>query len=133
MPASPADTEASRRLAARLSAAILEAGSSHRKLAAAIGVSKQSVTNWTQGRNEPSLRHLRNIARALEVPLGNLLQDYEEEEPGDTEAASLIREFTSHPAGPAMRSLTESAPDLLDLLSRAERYVKEHGEARGKS
>jgi transcriptional regulator with XRE-family HTH domain len=78
------------------------------------------VTNWTKGRNEPSLRHLHGIARHLDLPLGELLEGK-----SDDSAASLLRELASEPVGPAMRSLREATPDLFDLLSRAERYVRD--------
>jgi len=99
---------------------------SQRELADELGVSKQSVTNWTQGYNEPSLRHLRGIARLLDLPLGTLLEEAGDADRPDTAlAASLLRELTSQPIAPAVRSLAGAAPDLFDLLNRAERYVRD--------
>ena len=112
-----------------LKAAMREREVSHRGLAAAIGASKQSVTNWTQGRNEPSLRHLRKIANFLGVPIVSLLEDPDADgRAEEVPAIALLRELTSQPIGPAMQSLAASAPDLSDLLTRAERYVKTGGE-----
>lgn len=107
----------------RLKAAMRVRGFSHRGLAKAIGASQQSVTNWTQGHNEPSLRHLRSIARELGIPLGELLEGGSER-PEETHANALLRELSDHPIRPAVEALSDSAPDLLDLLSRAESYVK---------
>jgi transcriptional regulator with XRE-family HTH domain len=105
----------------RLKALLGEREISHRGLARKLGVSKQSVTNWTQGRNEPSLKHLRGIADQLNLPLGELLEGPSTGEPS---AASLLQELTSDPVGPAVRSLQLATPDLFDLLTRAERYVR---------
>lgn len=110
----------------RLKRLIAERNHSHRGLAEALGVSKQSVTNWTQGHNEPSLRHLRAIARLLDLPPGALLEEMDDPRPvSGATATGLLRELTSQSVGPAMRSLAIAAPDLSDLLSRAERYVNE--------
>lgn len=106
----------------RLKMLLSERGISHRGLAQRIGVSQNSVTNWTQGRNEPSLKHLRGIAQQLGISLGELLEG---ETSGDPAAASLIRDLTGAPVAPAVRSLQAAAPDLFDLLGRAERYVRE--------
>lgn len=106
----------------RLRAAMSLRGYSQRKLAEEVGASKQSVTNWTQGHNEPSLRHLRRISRVLGVPLAELLEG---DRSGEGRAAELLQELAATPIRPAVQALTESAPDLLDLLSRAESYVRE--------
>jgi transcriptional regulator with XRE-family HTH domain len=114
---------------------IAERNLSHRRFAQALGVSKQSVTNWTQGRSEPNLRYLRTIARILEVPLASLLEEPGErgsESPSaasdgatESDAVGLLRELTADPAGPAVRTLAAAAPDLWDLLRRAEVCVGE--------
>jgi len=121
------------RFAERLNAAIEARGISHRALAREIGASKQSVTNWTQGRNEPSLHYLRHIARALDTSMMSLLRENDRLESEGSRAASLMEELTSDPIGPAIRAFGSSAPDLLDLLSRAERYVKDLEEPGKKS
>lgn len=122
----PREEEVADGFAERLKELIEERGFSHRGLAESLGVSKQSVTNWTQGYNEPSLRHLRGIARLLDIPLGVLLEETEDREGVDGAlATSLLRELASQPVGPAVHSLAAAAPDLFDLLSRAERYVRD--------
>lgn len=127
MTASGTDTPARKGFAKRLRALMGERELSHRQLASAVGASKQSVTNWTQGHNDPSLRHLRKLAHVLEVPLASLLAEEDEEplEEEESPAAELLREFASQPIAPAVQALGTSAPDLLDLLSRAERYVRD--------
>jgi transcriptional regulator with XRE-family HTH domain len=111
----------------RLALLLKQRNYSHRGLADALGVSKQSVTNWTQGHNEPSLRHLREIARVLDLPLGELLEETEGGgSPQDAVASEILRDLTSQPVGQAIRSLAAATPDLFDLLSRAERYVADH-------
>ena len=49
----------------------------HRKtqvwLSEAIGVSVVSVNNWCQNKNEPSLRTLAAIARALKIKISDLI------------------------------------------------------------
>jgi len=93
-------------------------------------VSKQSVTNWTQGHSEPSLRSLRAIAQLLDVPLASLLEESGGRPSGDppggtteSDAVDLLRELTADPAGPAVRTLAAVGPDLSDLLKRAEAFV----------
>jgi len=117
----------------RLRAAMKDRGYSHRGLAKAIGASKQSVTNWTQGRNDPSLRHLRNISQALDIPLVSLLEGRDSRQIEEGEATSLVREFAMQDIGPAIQALGDAAPDLLGLLSRAESYVKGQEQTRGES
>jgi transcriptional regulator with XRE-family HTH domain len=116
----------------RLKAAMELRGYSHRRLANAIGASQNSVTNWTRGHNEPSLRHLRSISRELDVSLSELLEE-DRHRPLEDRASSLVRELAAQPIGPAVQILNESAPDLLDLLGQAERYVKDLEGKRGKS
>lgn len=106
-------------LGKRIQAAMDRRGFSHRGLADAILVSKQSVTNWTQGTHEPSLHHLRRLSRALGVPVVDLV---EQNAPGaEAEAADALATFSS--LRPVLQSLSESAPALLDLLTQAERQA----------
>src|SRR5215218_9754312 len=124
MVAKEPDQVPSNGFAERLKLLIEERNYSHRRLAHALGVSKQSVTNWTQGHNEPSLRHLRALAQELDTPLCTLLEVEGATEPMSSSlAASLLRELTGQPVGPAMKALAAATPDLLDVLGRAERYV----------
>lgn len=111
--------------AERLRGAMKDSRHSHRSLAVAIGASKQSVTNWTRGHNEPSLRRLRDLARELKTTPAALLEDGKALPPVEPGGATLLRELVSEPIGPAIRAVSTAAPDLLELLGRAERCVKE--------
>lgn len=112
--------------AKRLRAAIAASDFSHRGLAAEIGASKQSVTNWTQGYSEPSLENLRRVADALGVDPASLLDEKWPSEPHRlVQATELLRELTALRVRPAAKSLASSAPSLLDLLERAERLVQD--------
>jgi hypothetical protein len=75
---------------------------------------------------------LRNIARELGMPVAELLED-RPQQLSEGQATSLIRELAAQPIGPAVQALSDSAPDLLGLLSRAEGYVKDLESERGKS
>ena len=43
-------------------------------LANKIGVSEVSVSNWVQGKSEPSLKNYQKISEALGIPLKELLK-----------------------------------------------------------
>jgi len=127
MPKRPRDDEVLSRFPERLKAILADRRVSQRHLAYELGVSKQTVTNWMQGHNEPSLRNLCGIAHLLGVAPGELLGAVDDPASDRVEeaAASLLRELTSQSAGEAVRSLQAAAPDLLDVLGRAERYVRD--------
>lgn len=111
--------------AERLKAEIERSNYSHRGLATEIGASKQSVTNWTQGHSEPSLKNLRRLASALRVPPALLLEgDGHSDQSPDATLVDLLAELTASPARPDLRALNDSVPGLLDLLARAERRIR---------
>lgn len=122
MGANSPDTEGGKTLAMRLRTLMEERDYSHRRLAADIGASKQSVTNWTQGHNEPSLPNLRALARALDVAPAHLIEARAETNAAE-ESLALVRELTALSLHPALDTLSGTAPSLLDLLSRAEQHV----------
>lgn len=107
-------------LGAYLQAAMDQRGLTHRGLAEAVSVSKQSVTNWTQGTHEPSLYFLRRISRALRIPVAELVEQDSPYIGGETEDA--LTAFSN--LRPALQGLSESAPALLDLLAEAEQQVR---------
>ena len=112
--------------AERLQAAMSKKRMSHRKLANVVGASQQSVTNWTQGHNEPSLRHLRAIALALDVPPSTLLEGNQIVTDESAAATDLVKELAAlRRIAPAIETLADSTPGLLDLLARAERLARE--------
>lgn len=61
--------------AERLDAAMSAAGMNQTQLAAAVGVSKQTVSAWIKGRNIPQLDLACKVARALKIPLERLCAD----------------------------------------------------------
>ncbi|HET7444156.1 MAG TPA: helix-turn-helix transcriptional regulator [Solirubrobacterales bacterium] len=120
------DEDSAMRLAfaSRLNAAIKRRELSHRQLAEQTGTSKQSVTNWTQGRHEPGLPQVRQLAAALGVSVAYLVGEVDAPKagslPADTLAERLVRLKLKDP----LRSLSESGPDLLQLLDEAERLAR---------
>jgi transcriptional regulator with XRE-family HTH domain len=107
-------------LGARLQAAMDQGGLTHRGLAESVSVSKQSVTNWTQGTHEPSLYFLRRISRVLRIPVSELVEQDSTDIGEETEDA--LAAFSN--LRPVLQGLSESAPALLDLLADAERQVR---------
>ena len=85
-------------------------------------MSKQSVTNWTQGKHEPSLLYLRRLSRVLRVPVAALLeQDDAKSKKGSSDASVLdaLAKLRS-----PLEGLARSTPELLDLLTEAEREAR---------
>lgn len=109
--------------AARLSAEIARRHLSHRRLAAMVETSKQSVTNWTQGTHEPSLRYLRRLSVALQVPVA-LLVDGETDGDHNAQARKIVEELADLDLSSSLGSFSRASPALLDLLGRAERQAR---------
>ncbi|HEX8689802.1 MAG TPA: helix-turn-helix transcriptional regulator [Solirubrobacterales bacterium] len=122
---SAAEEEAARKaFAERLTAEIKRRKISHRRLAERIQTSTQSVTNWTQGRNEPNLRYLRRLAKVLDIPVARLFGE-ETRRGGESRAAeALVRDLANLELQPPVTALRDSAPALLDVLSRAEKQAR---------
>jgi transcriptional regulator with XRE-family HTH domain len=100
------------------------AGLSHRALAKAAGVSKQSVTNWLGETHEPRLSQVKKTAEALGVSVAYLVGEEQAQTRLGSPADDLIERFGELHASPAMRSLAPQAQDLFDLLSAAEQMAR---------
>lgn len=61
------------------------------QLARRVGVSKNTVTSWTRGVHEPSAGHVRRIADAIGISVGELLG---EQPPAE------VRDLPPHPEAP---------------------------------
>jgi transcriptional regulator with XRE-family HTH domain len=96
---------------------------SHRRLADRVDASKQSVTNWTQGTHEPSLRHVRRISEVLQVSIADLLGDQSDPDAAGREAAAIVGGLADLRLSQPIESLGKASPTLLDLLDRAERQA----------
>ena len=59
----------------RVYKARLAAGLSRLQLGTLLGVTQQTVHHWEAGNRAPSLRHVRPLAEALKVSVGQLLHD----------------------------------------------------------
>jgi len=57
----------------RLKTVLKKKGLSQRWLAEQCGISVQSVNNWCQQKNEPSLKTLALIAKVLKVKIADLI------------------------------------------------------------
>lgn len=93
---------------------------SQRQLAAMVGVSKQSVTNWTQGRHEPALPQLRKLAQALRVPIAYLVGEDVRDRSTAHAAEEAMKDLAALELKDPVRALSAAAPNLLELLARAE-------------
>lgn len=118
------DIAARKAFAARLKAEMRRGGFSYRQLAGLVDASKQSVTNWTKGTHEPSLRHVRRLSEAFQIPIAYLLDDETEPAAADREAAAIVDELASLELSRPVDSLGKASPALLDLLARAERQAQ---------
>lgn len=116
------DIAARKAFASRLNVEIKRQKLSHRRLATLVETSKQSVTNWTQGRNEPSLRYVRRLSSVLGVPVSRLL-DAETGSNG-AEATAIVDELARLQLHSPIVSLSESSAAFLDLLARAEQEAR---------
>ena len=111
---------------ARLTRAMEARGIARTDLAAASGVSKQALSNWVSGKNEPNLRQLRKVASAVGVSIGYLVgEDVDGGDGRDSVAASeLVQKIGNLGLGEAARSISSTCPDLLKLLTEAERLAR---------
>lgn len=102
------------------------------EVASRIGVHKNTVSNWTTGRTPVVPPHLNALAALLDVTVDELA---EPPAPGTTPEPSahellhraldvLLRLLDS--AG-AADPIDEAAPNLMDVLRDAERFVEKHG------
>lgn len=93
------------------------------ELARRVGVSANSVSSWTCGRSLPSGERLPAVARALGIGVGELLGEVPEKP--QTDAESVVYRLAQLELGPTVRALASALPDLMAVLSEAERQVTE--------
>jgi transcriptional regulator with XRE-family HTH domain len=95
-------------------------------LIAASGVSKQALSNWVSGKNEPNLRQLRKVAAAIGVSISYLAGEdvRERDDRHSPEASELVQKIGNLGLGEAARSISSACPDLLDLLTEAEELAR---------
>lgn len=110
--------------ASRLNAAMKRRDVSHRRLAEEAGTSKQSVTNWTQGRHEPGLPQVRRLSAALGVSVAYLVGEEDLPKASWSPAEKLAERLAQLKLEDPVRSLSESGPELMDLLAEAERLTR---------
>jgi transcriptional regulator with XRE-family HTH domain len=110
--------------ASRLNAAMKRRDVSHRRLAEEAGTSKQSVTNWTQGRHEPGLPQVRRLSAALGVSVAYLVGEEDLSKVSRSPAEKLAERLAQLKLEDPVRSLSESGPELMDLLAEAERLTR---------
>lgn len=111
--------------APRLREALKRRRVTNRDLARAVGVSRNTVSNWTCGRSEPSSRHLRTIARVLEARADELLGEPERfEMTVNAQAATLVERLASLELDGALTTLEAHIPSLLDVLRDAQRVSR---------
>jgi transcriptional regulator with XRE-family HTH domain len=116
--------------AARLCSALDEAGMTRRALAEAVGVTANTVSNWTTGTTRPRLDLAERVASELGVslalstgkesgtaapvpPLGK----------GD-EAEGIVHRLAGTDVETALQVLVTHAPDLMQILADAKRHAQ---------
>jgi transcriptional regulator with XRE-family HTH domain len=95
-------------------------------VATRIGVTKNTVTNWSVGNTRLVPKHLPALADLLGVTIDELAGRAPKHS-GDEERALLVLGRLLESAG-AVRAISQAAPNLLDVLREAEETVKRHGE-----
>ena len=125
-------TLAEEHFGARLVAALDERGMTRRKLANALHVSPETVTNWTRGTFQPRHRRLGEIAEALGTSIADLTgEGSADATPAavstqvDAEAREIVRRLAALAEDPAVESLPHVVPRLMELLGAAQRHVDE--------
>lgn len=130
--------------AARLRAALANRGLSRKQLAAAVGVSQNTVTSWTQGRYRPDHENLSRIASALTMTLDDLhggavpadvpsgpARGSRTDLSDEDEARRIVGELAAFDLDATLQQLGRIAPDLMQLLAAARAYAERHSAADG--
>jgi transcriptional regulator with XRE-family HTH domain len=116
---------------ARLKRMLSERGIRHMDLAEQVGVTPNTVSSWTTGAGTPRGRNLREIARVLRISVGALLGDEPEPVRVPAESERLVRRLAELGLAPTVRALAAATPDLMAILSEAERQVEQHDRTLG--
>ncbi len=101
-------------------------------LAEKVGVSKNTVTNWTTGRYRPSGRHAGQLAAALDASVDAFLTATTAAVVVSTEAPTaapgpeqIVIKLARLDSGPATDAVVSLAEELAALLQEAQRFVAE--------
>lgn len=97
-------------IAHKIEALLAERGISKAELGRRIGVSQQAMQKWWNGTAVPTLETRRLIARALGLPLSELLNEAEEQAKAESDKA--IEQYIASPMG---ADLTQEQRDHLRL------------------
>lgn len=98
-------------------------------LAREIGVSSNTITNWTKGRFRPSGQHAVLLAERLDLPLEMVLGHGPEAHavpapiPRSAEAENIVAQLAAIDPQPAARALGPVLDQLEKVLGDAKRYV----------
>lgn len=102
------------------------------ELARRVGVSTNTVSNWTRGRYEPGLHRLQQIADALSTSPAALLNEKPSALPREvSEEGTAVEEYRRVVAAvaalkiqPALDAVGAVTPDLLRVLADARRLTE---------
>jgi transcriptional regulator with XRE-family HTH domain len=93
------------------------------EIAERIGVSKNTVSNWTMGHTPLVPSHLLALAEELAISIDELAGRHAAEvRPAEQDALSVLQRLLEN-AG-ALRAVCQAAPNLLDVLRDAEETVR---------
>lgn len=126
----------------RLTAAIKQTGIKQTKLAKELGVSPNTICNWKSGAYLPRHRHLELLSSALGTSISKLAGDASEadEQTGDhggtaMRSAQVVDRLAQldlldaleaiRQSQPQIRQLADAIPDLMDLLTEAQRQARD--------
>jgi transcriptional regulator with XRE-family HTH domain len=91
-----------------------------------IGVSKNTVTNWTKGHTPLIPSHVLALAEELAISIDELAGRQAVEVATGEQEALLVLQRLLESAG-ALRAVSQAAPNLLDVLRDAEETVRRQG------
>jgi transcriptional regulator with XRE-family HTH domain len=109
----------------RLSEAIERSGKSQTALAAALGVTPNTICNWKRGASTPRLESLRSLSDLLDVRSGWLMGSEPQSKPSSStperltadEDPGLLNALAAlEGAEPQLRELVDSIPRLIEAV-----------------
>ena len=122
---------------------LAQRGMRNKDLAGLLGVSENSVSNWTTGQYQPRHARMAQIATALGVSIDHLhgataptptapptpaAPSAPQAQPATVDAAAeqIVRGLAGLDIENALDALQRVTPPLMDIFSAARRYVDEH-------
>jgi len=114
------DTDIDRQIGHRIRLRRTQLNLTRDDLAAAVGVSAQSIAKYESGLGFGlmTIRRLRNLSRALNIPSGTLLGTSSANLNMDTDAALLLAAFYRFPNSSLRKRVSELLSGLVNAIAR---------------